>query len=217
MTSQLQQRPRRRLDAVRRPHILATAVELIREKGLWSVRISDVAKRAGMSPANVVYYFGSKDQLFAEAIKSVDDDFYAQLDHELPRLSRASERLAWLTVRSSGSDWLLWVDLWVYARHHADAAVAQRGFHDRWRSAIESIVAMGVETGEWNAEDPRAAAQRLGALTDGLAVHMILGHPDYTRERYVDMVLTGAARELGFDLDELRRAAVRCPVTDGSA
>ena len=69
-------RPKRRLDAVRRPQILATAVELVREKGLWSVRISDVAKRAGMSPTSVVYYFGSKDELFAEAISGADDTFY---------------------------------------------------------------------------------------------------------------------------------------------
>jgi AcrR family transcriptional regulator len=93
------------LDAIRRPQILATAAELIREKGLWSVRISDVAKRAGMSPANVVYYFGSKDQLFAEAISEVDDAFYAEVDAELPRLERASDRLGWLVAWSSTSDW----------------------------------------------------------------------------------------------------------------
>ena len=69
-------RPRRRLDAVRRPQILRSAVDMVREKGLWEVRISDVAKRAGVSPASVVYYFGTKDQLFAQAIASADDAFY---------------------------------------------------------------------------------------------------------------------------------------------
>ena len=39
-------RPRRRLDRIRRPQILATAVELLREKGIWSVRIADIAQRA---------------------------------------------------------------------------------------------------------------------------------------------------------------------------
>src|SRR5947207_2230345 len=74
-TAQGSVRPRRRLDEVRRPQILATTVELIRERGLWDVRLADVAKHGGMSATSVVYYFGSKDQLFAQAIAEVDDAF----------------------------------------------------------------------------------------------------------------------------------------------
>lgn len=186
----------------------------MREKGLWSVRISDVAKRAGMSPASVVYYFGSKDQLFAEAITAADDAFYAPLEPLLEGLDRARDRLAWLIVRSSTSDWLLWMDLWVYARHHPETSVTQRGFHRRWRRAIEDVVAYGVQTGEWEVADAHDVSQRLSALTDGLAVHMVLGDPDHTRERYVEMSLIAVSLELGCELAALRRAAARCPVTD---
>src|ERR1700744_413103 len=93
-------RPRRRLDAVRRPQILETAIELVREKGLWSVRISDIAKRAGMSPTSVVYYFGTKDDLFAEAITGVDDAFYDDVLAELARLPSAADRLGALMRRA---------------------------------------------------------------------------------------------------------------------
>jgi AcrR family transcriptional regulator len=206
-------RPRRRLDAVRRPQILATATDLVREKGLWSVRISDVAKRAGMSPTSVVYYFGTKDELFAAAITRADDMFYGPVHEELEQLETACERLAWLIVRSSTSDWMLWIDLWVYARHHPDTAVAQRRFHRRWRQAIEDIVLQGAEAGEWTVEDPSGVAQRLSALTDGLSVHMVLGDADHTPERYVSMTLTAAALELGCTREELLKAAARCPVT----
>lgn len=209
-------RPRRRLDAVRRPQILATATELVREKGLWSVRISDVAKRAGMSPTSVVYYFGTKDELFADAISRADDLFYASVLEELEALDTACERLAWLLVRSSTSDWMLWIDLWVYARHHPDTAVAQRRFHRRWRQAIEDLVRDGMEAGEWTIDDPSGVAQRLSALTDGLAVHMVLGDPDHTPERYVSMSLTAAALELGCDREDLAAAAARCPAAEES-
>ena len=213
MTSGLS-RPRRRLDAVRRPQILATATELVREKGLWSVRISDVAKRAGMSPANVVYYFGTKDELFAAAISQADDMFYGPVLDELARLATATERMAWLIVRSSTSDWMLWIDLWVYARHHPDTAVAQRRFHRRWRQAIEDIVVQGVEAGEWTVADPGDVAQRLSALTDGLSVHMVLGDPDHTPDRYVSMTLAAAALELGCKREDLMKAAARCQATE---
>lgn len=216
MTSGLN-RPRRRLDAVRRPQILATATDLVREKGLWSVRISDVAKRAGMSPTSVVYYFGTKDELFAAAITRADDMFYGPVQEELEQLPTACEKLARLIVRSSTSDWMLWIDLWVYARHHPDTAVAQRRFHRRWRQAIEDIVVEGVEAGEWTVEDPSGVSQRLSALTDGLSVHMVLGDADHTPDRYVSMTLTAAALELGCKRQDLIEAAARCQVTDTEA
>jgi AcrR family transcriptional regulator len=206
-------RPRRRLDAVRRPQILATAVDLVREKGLWSVRIADVAKRAGVSPASVVYYFGSKDQLFAHAIAEADDSFYRSLDQELAAQDSAIDRLACLMVRSSESDWILWMDLWVYTRRHPETASAQTSFHHRWRETIAQVVRQGHSTGEWGECDADEVALRLSALTDGLAVHMVLGEPDHTRERYVEMTLVASAQELGCDLESLRQAAAKCPVS----
>jgi AcrR family transcriptional regulator len=205
-------RPRRPLDAVRRPQILAAAVELVREKGLSDIRISDVARRAGISPASVVYYFGTKDQLFAQAIAAADDAFYEELGPELERLSSAFERLAWLIVRSSTSDWLLWMDLWLYARRHPETAPAQRRFSRRWRGALADVIRDGVQAGEWRTGDVDGAATRLAAITDGLAVHMVLGDPEHSREQYVAMTLTAASLELGCDLDELKRVAAKCPV-----
>jgi AcrR family transcriptional regulator len=196
---------------VRRPQILATAVQLIREKGLWSVRLSDVARRAGISPTSVVYYFGTKDELFAHAIAEADDAFYEPLLTELDKLDRAVERMACLIVRSSTSDWLLWIDLWVYARWHPETATAQRRFHQRWRSTIADVIRYGQSTGAFKQVDADEAALRLAALTDGLAVHMVLGDPEHTRERYVAMSLAAVALELDCDLASLRAASEKCP------
>jgi AcrR family transcriptional regulator len=192
-------RPRRRLDDVRRPQILRTTVELIRERGLWEVRLADVAEGAGISATSVVYYFGTKDQLFAEAIHVADERFYEPLVDEFERHRAAAERLVVLLRHSAASDWPLWIDLWVYSRHHPETAAAQRHFHERWRMTIEEIVRHGCETGEWSVSDPAAVALRLSALTDGLAVHMVLGDSEHTPERYVEMSLVAAALELGVD------------------
>ena len=201
------QRPRRRLDDVRRPQILARTVELIGERGLWDVRLADVAQRAGMSATSVVYYFGTKDQLFAEAITAADDAFYAPLVAELAALPTGAERIACLFVRSSTSDWPLWMDLWVYSRRHPETAAAQRHFHQRWRQTIADVIRHGCDVGEWTVADPDATALRLSALTDGLAVHMVLGDAEHAPEAYVSMSLQAAALELGCGVAELRRAA----------
>jgi AcrR family transcriptional regulator len=209
--TEVSQRPRRRLDDVRRPQILATTVELIRERGLWEVRLSDVAERAGLSATSVVYYFGTKDQLFAEAITHADDAFYEPLLSELEGLGSAAERIACLFHRSSTSDWLLWMDLWVYSRRHPETAAAQRHFHERWRDTIAAVIRHGCASGEWRVEKPNEVALRLSALTDGLAVHMVLGDSDHTAERYVAMSLAAAALELGCDVGALRQAARALP------
>jgi AcrR family transcriptional regulator len=203
------QRPRRRLDDVRRPQILATTVELIGERGLWDVRLADVAKRAGISATSVVYYFGTKDQLFAQAIAEADDSFYEPLAAELDDLTTGAEQIACLFVRSSTSDWPLWMDLWVYSRHHPETAVAQRHFHERWRQTIADVIRHGCDTGEWSVADADAVALRLSALTDGLAVHMVLGDAAHTPQAYVAMSLAAASLELGCDPAELERAATR--------
>lgn len=200
-------RPRRRLDDVRRPQILATAIELISERGLWNVRLEDVAKRAGISPTSVVYYFGTKDQLFALAIAGADDEFYESIGRELAQAQGAIERLARLMLRSSMSDWVLWIDLWVYSRHHPETEAVQRRFHQRWRATIAEVIRHGQSTGEFRAVAADEAALRLAALTDGLAVHMVLEDPDHTREGYVLASLSAAALELGCDLDQLLAAA----------
>src|ERR1700753_1210000 len=203
----LHQRPRPRLDDVRRPQILAETVALIGERGLWDVRLADVAKRAGISATSVVYYFGSKDQLFAQAIAEADDAFYEPLRAELEALQSATERIACLFVRSSTSDWPLWMDLWVYSRHHPETALSQRHFHERWRRTIADVIRHGSETGEWTVSEPDAVALRLSARTDGLAVHMVLGDAEHTPEAYVAMSLASASLELGCGLVALERAA----------
>jgi len=210
-------RPRRRLDRVRRPQILATAVELLREKGIWSVRIADIAHRAGMSATSVLYYFGSKEQLLAQAIDEADAAFYAGIATEMQALESAADRLALLILRSSASEWVLWMELWAYARHHPDIAPDQQRFSRHWREAIAEVLRHGTAAGEWHVPDVAPVALRLAALTDGLAVHMVLGEQGHTRESYVEMTLRGAACELGCEPQVLLTAAQRATDQSESA
>lgn len=53
----------------RRIQMLRTAAELICERGFSDTRIADVAKRAGVSSALVIYYFGTRDRLLVDALR----------------------------------------------------------------------------------------------------------------------------------------------------
>src|SRR4051794_17003227 len=85
---------RPRLTQKRRTQMLEAAAEVIGERGLCDTRIADVAERAGLSPALVVYYFGSKEKLLTEALAYAEDLFYIEAFRELTGIEGAAGRLA---------------------------------------------------------------------------------------------------------------------------
>ena len=61
----------------RREQMLHAALEVIVERGYPETRITDVAERAGASPALVIYYFKTRDHLLTEALRYSEDGWYA--------------------------------------------------------------------------------------------------------------------------------------------
>ena len=198
--------PRRKLSDARRRQILKAAVQVIAEKGLCDTGIKDVADQAGTSPALVIYYFGKKDVLLAEALSFADEQFYAQTADAVAELASARDRLVEL-VRCSCSvgeaeddfdEWVLWLDLWARAAHKPDVARDRQAMDRRWRTTIGEIVRQGQAAGEFAPVDADAFALRLAALIDGLAILVVLKDPDVTRERMFDLCMQTCAGELGF-------------------
>ena len=201
--------PRRRLDDVRKPQILSAAMQVLVEKGISSVRVADVADRAGTSATSVIYYFGSKAALFEEAIAGADDAFYAEMLADIGRLESGVDRLTWLVVRSSHTDWLLWMELWNYARRHPELLDAHRRFDRRFREMIGDTIRHGQGRGEFGPADVDAVSMRLGSIMRGLAIHVSLGGHEVDSEAMAAHTLRLAALELGCDEEVLLAAAAR--------
>jgi AcrR family transcriptional regulator len=207
--------PRRKLSDARRRQILKAAVQVIAEKGLCDTGIKDVADQAGTSPALVIYYFGKKDVLLAEALSFADERFYAQTAAAVAELASARDRLVELVRRSCSvgeseddfDEWVLWLDLWARAPRDPDVARDRAAMDRRWRTTIGEIVREGQAAGEFSRIDPDAFALRLGALIDGLAIQVVLEDPEVSRERMFDLCIDTCARELGFTWTAEDRAA----------
>ncbi|MDB5587925.1 MAG: betI [Devosia sp.] len=58
-------------EAVRRKAMIEAAIVEIGEAGSLDVTVSQIARRAGMSPALAHHYFGSKDQMFLAAMRHI--------------------------------------------------------------------------------------------------------------------------------------------------
>jgi AcrR family transcriptional regulator len=199
--------PRPRLDHVRRPAILAAAAEVIRERGLENARVADVAARVGTSAPSILYYFSSKAELLNEALTSVEERYYEELERELGGLESARERLVKIVGGGASEgdyDAALWMELWAKALRDPELAATRADLDERWREAIADVVRYGQERGEFGAAEPEGFAALLASLLDGLAVQIALKDKVVTAKRAEELSLAFAERELGC---ELRTAA----------
>ncbi|MBI1377298.1 MAG: TetR family transcriptional regulator [Frankiales bacterium] len=195
----------------RRRRILAAAVEVLKDKGFAGARIADIAAVAGTSPALVVYHFKTLDGALAEALASVEDDFYTDLAQAIPPRATAVERLRILgelgcDTGPAVGNWALWMEVWVRALRDGQARALRRALDARWRQTLREVIDAGLAEGSFTCADPDAAAVRLAALMDGLAVQAALRDPDVPEERMSELWLQSAAAELGVPLRRLVRA-----------
>src|ERR1700730_5682996 len=77
----------------RREQLLRAALDVIVARGYADTRIADVAEHAGTSPALVIYYFKTRDQLLTEALRYSEDAWYAAGTQRLAAISTAVGRL----------------------------------------------------------------------------------------------------------------------------
>ena len=191
----------------RREQILRAAIEVIMERGYADTRIADVAERATTSPALVIYYFKTRDQLLTEALGYSEDAWYATGLRRLATISSAAGRLTELiamtclpeTDPAPRGEWLLWLDLWALSPRNPGVAAVRRKFDERWREAIRTIVLAGRDSGEFAQVDAEDFAITLSALLDGMAVQIALEDTDVRPARAYDLAMRYAAGQLGFE------------------
>jgi AcrR family transcriptional regulator len=188
----------------RRVQMLKAALDVISERGYAETRIADVAAHAGVSPALIIYYFKTKDQLLTEAIRYYDDTWYAVGQSRIAGLSTAAARLeefvamACLADPRPDSSWQLWLDFWVQAARNDAVAGVRRNSDERWRDTIVTLVREGQEAGEFRDIDAGNFAVYLSALLDGLTVQIALDDPAVDGPRGFDLTMRFVADQLGF-------------------
>jgi AcrR family transcriptional regulator len=201
----------------RREQMLHAALEVISARGYADTRIADVAERAGVSPALVIYYFKTKDHLLTEAIRSYEDNFYAVGQARLARLTSAAERLEEFVAMSCLSEadpepansWQLWLDFWAQAARNAEVASVREKSDERWRDVIASLVQEGQEAGEFREVDPARFALYLSTLLDGLTIQIALNDPVVDSLRAFELCMQFVADQLGFKWAPGRRRVVQ--------
>jgi AcrR family transcriptional regulator len=186
----------------RRIEMLRAAAELICERGFGDTRIADVATRAGVSSALVIYYFGTRDRLLVDALRYSEESFYEAAEKMLAEVPSLRERLSlfirWWTCVPEADDeipgaWGLWFDLWAQAFRHTEIRAGRVELDARWRKMIVDAVKSAELETKVNA---RMFALEFSALLDGLSIQVALEDPEVDSDLAYDIAMRFAEREL---------------------
>jgi AcrR family transcriptional regulator len=175
---------------IRREDILTAAVAVYSEAGYHGSSLREVAKRAGITHAGLLYYFPTKEALLAAVLERRDAE-----DAEREQLNAPPGRdvlRRWIALAEYNAEHPAIVEL--YSRLAAEAVTADHPAHDYFvrhyrlsrRSAFETFRVL-AERGELR---PGVTAEKAAltymALSDGLQVQWL------TKPDEIDMV--GALR-----------------------
>lgn len=168
-----------RRPAERRRQILDAAIQVFSRRGFDSSTLAHVAREAGVSVGTVAHYFGSKADLFEEALQ----------DHFLEAVTGAEALLAahrgtraellrklldrmWHHLMQPGTADLLLVGLVKAAAFPQACGVMCRGTSDRWRAVLASVVDAGLAAGEFVRVEPALQARVISSGLFGLILHV---------------------------------------------
>ena len=196
----------RKVGTDRREEILVVACDVLMERGFAKTRISDVAHRLGISAPLVVYHFGSKDALLAEAFAFASRAETALVDNLAESSDSPVERLDALLVAGVGpatrTSWALWIDSWGEALRSEVLRRTWRQLDDRWRRSLQRVIEDGMTARVFVRGDAAERASVLAALLDGLGVQVALRHAP--RAASLDQARRVAAELLGFSPERIR-------------
>jgi AcrR family transcriptional regulator len=191
---------------LRKSELVQAALEIIAERGFAETRIADVAKRAGTSPALVIYYFKTKAVLLTEAMRRAEDQWYESGAAQVAAFDKASEQLEEIVAMvclpqhsaSASDSWSLWLDLWAQSARNPEVAAVRKEFDEHWRTTLSDIVLKGQQQQEFTHVDSREFAIIFSALLDGLAIQIALDDPVVTNQEAFEISMRFASQSLGF-------------------
>ena len=186
----------------RRIEMLRAAAELICERGFGDTRIADVAKRAGVSSALVIYYFGTRDRLLVDALRYSEESFYEAAEQMLAEVPSLRERLSllirWTCVPEARRRDPRRLGPVVRPVGAGLPARRDQGRPSRTRRALAPDDRRRRSSPpSWTTEvNARMFALEFAALLDGLSIQVALEDPEVDSDLAYDIAMRFAEREL---------------------
>ena len=138
----------------RTSELLDAACRVIAQAGAARLRMSDVAREAGVSTALVHYYFATRPELLRAAFMFADARVDVYVDEQIAVLDTAAERLErLLSVYVSDGDpvmrenSILWREMWSHAVFDDSLRTAVEESYADWIEQVHGAIADAVAEG----------------------------------------------------------------------
>ncbi|GAA0830577.1 MULTISPECIES: transcriptional regulator BetI [Marinomonas] len=163
--------PKVGMQEIRKPQLIQAAIDAIDEHGFTGATVSIIGKNAGVSPAIINHYFGGKNGLFEETMKSLIQEFFSGLHKEVSQAKdKTSKEKVMALVRASLSQSQThpqvvkaWIGFWASAMHTPSLYRLQNVYYHRLHTALVVVLKEAFEV-----EKAREIAQTMAALIDGM-------------------------------------------------
>lgn len=177
--------------------ILRSAKDLLLDEGYGNFVFRRVAKRAGVEPGNVQYYFARKRDLLWAVLKPELENYQARLENAVKSGHTKEEKIArmvrYLIGDVTKEDTLrLWLSIWGMAAHDEEISEIVSVFY---RSYIETLSKLLQEVfPSLDTDRANEAATAITAQFDGLLVVLLIGKPKRKTvaniKRNIDAIIT---------------------------
>ena len=164
--------------------IAEAAWTLFGRHGFDAVRIADIAAASGVSAPSIHYYFANKSDLFDAAldysVKLAFDRQIAWLD-DISDPAQRLERLLKLQSplgRTERGEWSIWLQTWTRMALDGSTLTNYPRSYERWSRTVQTTIEDGQRTGCFQSGEPRAMADELTSLLDGLGIKVLTGVMD---------------------------------------
>ncbi|MBE2274752.1 MAG: transcriptional regulator BetI [Rhodobacteraceae bacterium] len=193
--------PKLGMEPIRKAALVKATIVEIGRTGNLDVTVSQIARRAGMSPALAHHYFGSKEEMFVSAMRHILTLYGAEVRGALATATTPEQRVqAVLQASFSPGNFRreavgAWLNFWIMAQTMPGArrllAIYQRRLRSNLLAGLRPLI--GARAG--------TVADGLSALIDGLYLREALKHglPDgraavLMARTYLDCALKEAER-----------------------
>jgi AcrR family transcriptional regulator len=185
-----------------RDRVLRASLGLITEVGIDQVRLAEIARRAGMSSGQVMYYFTSKEHILLETLAWREHEETAQRREKLPHVAAGWPRLElfvdlYLPTDLTDPVWILWMEAWARSPHSGEVSQFLDALMRPWREDLAEIVDQGIDEGVFRPRGPVGDFPlRFCAVLDGLSILRLRQMPDLPPERLAELAMNTARAEL---------------------
>ena len=131
----------------RRTAIVQATVDVMLRQGIAATTVRDVAAEMGTSSGLIHHYFGSMDELLAEAFDHVASKDLARSSAAIDEFDDPVRRLAvfFATYNRADEQWSMqvWLDAWAEAARRPALQRTSRRLNEEWHGLVAQLIEAG--------------------------------------------------------------------------